>query len=165
MKQSKKRKLLLVLLIEDDTADALLIREFLSSGKESSFEIFQSVGKLSYGLQIIDSQKIDIVLLDLSLPDSSGMETFRRARRHAPHLPIIILSGHDDHELSEEILHEGAQDYLVKGQFDSHLLLRAMRNACQRQIIEEALAKERNLLKSLVDNIPDYIYAKDLEGR
>ena len=154
-----------VLLIEDDPMDALLIRELLSAEKAHSFELSQVAGTLALGLQAVDAGGMDLVLLDLSLPDSFGLETFRRARLGAPHSPIIILSGHDDEKLSLETLHEGAQDYLVKGQFDQRLLVRAMRYACERHRIEETLAMERNLLKSLVDNIPDSIYAKDLEGR
>jgi len=155
-----------VLLIEDDPMDALLIRELLSeAGAHPAFELFQVADTLALGLQAIDAGNIDLVLLDLSLPDSFGLETFRRAHQRAPHSPIIILSGHDDETLSVEMLHEGAQDYLVKGQFDQRLLVRAMRYACERHRIEETLAMERNLLKGLVDNIPDSIYAKDIEGR
>jgi len=154
-----------ILLIEDNPGDALLLSEILSEIKNSPFELIRVAEQLSAGLQSIDSEKPDLVLLDLSLPDSHGIKTFRQVRNHAPQLPIIVLSGLDDSELSLQTLHEGAQDYLVKGQFDRRLLGRAMRYACERQTIEEKLAHERNLLRNLMDNIPDYIYAKDLEGR
>jgi hypothetical protein len=154
-----------VLLIEDNPLDARLVHEILVDTGQTSFEFSLTKDRLGTGLQTIDSEKIDLVLLDLSLPDSQGIDTFRKVRRHAPHLPIIVLSGMDDEALSLQTLHEGAQDYLIKGQFNGHLLVRAMRYACERQIIEETLANERNLLRNLVDNIPDYIYAKDIEGR
>ena len=165
MQQSPSARVFRVLLIEDDPMDALIVRELLSAEKAHSFELSHVAGTLAMGFQAIAAGGIDLVLLDLSLPDGAGLETFKRAHLAAPHLPIIVMSGNDDEKLSVETLHEGAQDYLVKGQFDQRLLVRAMRYACERNRIEETLAMERNLLKSLVDNIPDSIYAKDIEGR
>jgi PAS domain S-box-containing protein len=162
---SKLKKNCRVLLVDDNMGDTLLIREILAGKENSLFELAPPAGSLDLALKAIDSARVDIILLDLSLPDSTGIETFRAIHTHAPFIPIIVLSGLDDEELSLQTLHEGAQDYLVKGQFDERLLTRAMRYASERQVIEEVLAKERNLLRNLVDNIPDYIYAKDPEGR
>lgn len=165
MLESSPQNRFRILLIEDNPGDVQLVEGILSEEKTSTFELSHVAERISAGLALIDSEPIDLILLDLSLPDSSGIDTFRRVREHAPHLPIIVLSGMDDEQLSLQTLHEGAQDYLTKGKFDHRLLVRAMRYACERQLIEKTLAKERNLLRSLIDNIPDYIYAKDIEGR
>ena len=154
-----------VLLIEDNPGDVLLIREMLSESKSADFELLYPVDRLELGLKVIDAGQVDILLLDLHLPDSSGIETYRTAHASAPHLPIIVLSGMDNEELSIQTVHEGAQDYVVKGQFDSRLLSRAMRYACERQVIEKRLSKERDLLHTLLDNLPDRIFFKDRESR
>lgn len=152
-----------VLLIEDNPGDVLLMQEWVSemAGEEFSMEQEDS---LSSGLEKLGEKTFDLVVLDLTLPDSKGWETFARARKAAPHLPLIVMSGLDDEALAIRTVQEGAQDYLVKGHVDSHTLVRAMRYAIQRRQSEKALAEERNLLRSLLDNLPDPIYVKDREG-
>src|SRR5205814_1948751 len=106
----------------------------------------------------------DIVLSDLSLPDSQGIETFRRIHQAAPALPIIVLSGLANESLAVQTVEEGAQDYLVKGHVDSDLLGRSIRYAIKRAEADKALADERNLLRSVIDNLLDSIYVKDASG-
>ncbi len=154
---------LTVLLIEDNPIDARLLDAMVEASR-SAFKVKWIAQTLAEGLQKLDSEAIDLILLDLTLPDCSGIETFKRARAHPSRFPIIILSGLDDEELAIYTMHAGAQDYLVKGQIDSHLLLRAMRYAVERHRTDEAFARERNLLRNLLDNLPDYIYAKDAAG-
>jgi len=153
-----------VLLVEENPVDARLLDAMVEASR-SGFKVEWSVRTLAQGMLIIDTSEVDVILLDLTLPDSSGIETFKSARAHSRRLPIIVLSGSDDEELALYAMHEGAQDYLVKTQIDTQLLLRAMRYAVERHRVEEALAHERNLLRNLLDNLPDYIYAKDVEGR
>jgi PAS domain S-box-containing protein len=155
---------LTVLLIEDNAGDARLLMEYLSDAPANPF-VLEHVQTLADGLDRVKRGGIALVLLDLSLPDSFGLDTFARAHQTAPEVPIIVLSGRDDEALAIRTVHEGAQDYLVKGQVDTRLLMRAMRYAIERKRAEEALAKERDLLHTLLENLPDRIYFKDEESR
>lgn len=150
-----------VLLIEDNPGDARLVEEMLKADRTGYFKLAVCADRLSTGLELIDAGDIDIVLLDLNLPDSVASETFLRVHSHAPHLPVIVLSGLDNEGLALKTVHEGSQDYLVKGHFDRHLLSRAMRYAIERTRAEQALARESELLLALMENIPDRIYFKD----
>jgi len=155
---------LTLLLIEDNPGDARLMRELLADGAAGAFEL-EHAERLATGRQRLLQGGVALVLLDLSLPDSFGLETFNQTQACAPHVPIIVLSGRDDEALAINTVHEGAQDYLVKGQVDSRLLVRAVRYAIERKSAEEALAKERDLLHTLLDNLPDRIYFKDDQSR
>jgi signal transduction histidine kinase len=126
-----------VLLIEDNPGDARLIREILAEARSALFQV-EWVGRLGDGLARLASSGVGVVLLDLSLPDSQGLETFRRVRAQAPGVPIVVLSGLDDEEMALRAVREGAQDYLVKGQVNNHLLTRALGYAIERQQAEEA---------------------------
>lgn len=127
-----------VLMIEDDEDDFLIASHQLTTAAPSSF-LLERRNYLREGLSAIGLET-DVVLLDLSLPDSRGLETFERVREHAPHIPIILLTGLDDEQLGVRAVHAGAQDYLVKGQFDGRLLARAIRYAIERKITEERLS-------------------------
>ncbi len=160
-KSNAKRK---VLLIEDNLGDARLMREYLADPAGASFEL-EHVTSLTDGLARLGNGGIDLVLLDLSLPDSPMAETFKRAHAAAPEVPIIVMSGLDDERNAIETVQEGAQDYLVKAFVDTRLLVHAMRYAIERKRAEEALAQERDLLHTLLDNLPDRIYFKDSQSR
>ena len=127
-----------VLLIEDNPGDARLIELMLREADRNSFELHRAE-RLEDGLRELGSGDIDIVLSDLSLPDSQGMDTFRRLHSRAPHVPIIVLSGLNDTTLALNAVHFGAQDYLIKGQVDGQLLGRAMRYAIERKRMTEQL--------------------------
>ena len=131
---------LTVLLIEDNPGDARLLQVMLAEVPAAPFAL-ERADRLSTGLERLDKGGIDLVLLDLSLPDSGGIDTFVRAHEHAPHVPLIVLSGLDDEDFAIKTVQEGAQDYLVKGRYDSHLLVRAMRYAVERKRAEEQLAR------------------------
>ncbi len=160
-KSNAKRK---VLLIEDNQGDARLMREYLADSAGASFSL-EHVPTLTEGLARLSAGGIDLVLLDLSLPDSPMAETFKRAHAAAPQVPIIVMSGLDDEKHAIETVQEGAQDYLVKAYVDTRLLVHAMRYAIERKRAEEALAHERDLLHTLLDNLPDRIYFKDAQSR
>jgi PAS domain S-box-containing protein len=121
-----------VLLIEDNPGDTRLIREMLAEAKDVAFQL-ESADCLSTGLEQLAKAEVDLILLDLSLPDSLGIETFHRAYAQASGMPIVVLSGSDDEELAMSAVQAGAQDYLVKGQVDSHLLSRAIQYAIERE--------------------------------
>lgn len=154
-----------VLLIEDNPGDVRLLQEYLA---EPSFEDFNLVhtASLKEGLERLAVSGIALVLLDLTLPDCTGLETFTRVAAAAPQMPIIVLSGQDDEALAMNTVHHGAQDYLVKGHaVDARIIARSMRYAMERKRAEDALAKERDLLHTLLNNLPDRIYFKDDKSR
>ena len=135
-----------VLLVEDNPLDARLIQEMLAdiegTGPVVATFDLECADQLSAGLEHLVAGGIDVVLLDLVLPDSQGFDTFARTYAQAPQVPIIVLSGLDDVKLAIKAVREGAQDYLVKGQVDSNLLVRSMRYAIERKRAE----KEREQL-------------------
>ena len=120
-----------ILLIEDNPGDARLIQVLLSRLGPARFN-FVSADTLRSGIERLRAADVDVVLLDLMLPDSSGFETFRSVHAAAPTVPIVVLSGLDNEDLALEAVHEGAQDYLVKGQLDAALLRRVLRYAIER---------------------------------
>lgn len=134
-----------VLVVEDNPGDVRLIREMLAESDENGFHV-EPVHRLSAGLERLTESGIQVVLLDLSLPDSQGLDTFIQLYAHVPDVPVIILTGLDDEALGQIAVREGAQDYLVKGQITSPTLGRAIRFAIERQ----RLVTELNT-KSLVD--------------
>jgi len=126
-----------VLLIEDNPGDADLVRLRLVEGK--SPVSVSCVNRLSDGLASLTKETPSVVLLDLNLPDSHGAETFRRIMDHAPNVPVVVLSGQDDEALAMKAVHQGVQDYLLKGDISSKHLERAIRYAVERQGLLRAL--------------------------
>jgi signal transduction histidine kinase/HPt (histidine-containing phosphotransfer) domain-containing protein len=127
-----------VLLVEDDPTDGFLLQETLAVAQCVPFRVTQ-VTRCSAAAQHLAAEHWDVVLLDLSLPDSLGLETFTTLHAQAPGVPMVVLSGLDDETVAVEAVQEGAQDYLVKGQVDGNGLVRAIRYAIERQRVEEAL--------------------------
>lgn len=121
-----------VLLIEDNPGDAKLVSMMLARSKGVSFHL-ETRDRLAPGLERLAQGGIDALLLDLSLPDSHGFETFDRAHAAVPLLPIVLLSSLDDETVAMRAVERGAQDYLIKGRVDDHSLSRALRFAMQRQ--------------------------------
>lgn len=126
-----------VLLIEDNPGDADLVRLRLIEG-ESPVRI-NCVNRLSEGLAALTAETPSVVLLDLNLPDSRGAETFRKVLEHAPNVPVVVLSGQDDEALAMKAVHQGVQDYLVKGNISSKHLERSIRYAVERQALIRSL--------------------------
>src|SRR5919108_2311452 len=131
-----------VLLVEDNQGDARLLRELLKETGRSQFDLVH-VDRLSEALRVLRAEPFPVILLDLSLPDAHGLDTIGRLRCQAAAVPIVILTGLNDEEIAVRAVEEGAQDYLIKGQVDGHLLARSLRYAIQRHRAEETL-KERN---------------------
>lgn len=128
-----------VLLVEDNPGDARLIQEMLADAANARFTLVHA-DRLSAALETLADAEVDVVLLDLSLPDSHGLDTFAKVQAAAAALPIIVFTGLDDEELGTRTVHGGAQDYLVKGQVDSNLLVRSMRYAIERKKVQKQLA-------------------------
>src|SRR5438105_4558936 len=152
-----------VLLIEDSPMDSRLLRLLLSEGNFSHFEI-TAVERLSDGLERLNEERFDVVVSDLTLPDSHGFETFQWLRAHAPDLPILVLSGVDDESLAIKAVREGAQDYLVKGRVDAHGLSHAIVFAVERHRAEQAMHQSEKHYRFLLESITDYSYTVKLES-
>jgi len=153
-----------VLLIEDNPGDARLIREYLSDEAGAAFSV-EHAPLLAAGLARLAQGGVDLVLLDLSLPDSPMPKTFKLVHDAAPEVPIIVMSGLDDEDFAIQTVKEGAQDYLVKNQVETRLLVHAMRYAIERKRVTDAFTQERELFHTLMDNIPDRVFFKDAESR
>lgn len=120
-----------LLVIEDSPSDAELLSSLLKRVNELNFEIAHSTD-LGGGMKKIDADNVDVVILDLGLPDSFGITTYETLRAHSPQLPIIIITGNDDREMLAEAMNKGADNYLIKDAFDGNrvavAILAAMRN-------------------------------------
>ncbi len=156
-----------VLMIEDNDDDADIIRIMLSRIREPLFSLVH-VRRLSEGLQLLGSRKFDIVLLDLGLPDSRGLEGVQSLRDRSARIPVIVLSGLEDEATAIRALQMDVQDYLTKGQIDSNLLVRAIRYAIERRRVVEALqnseARFRRLSESGVIGIAYFDLAGGIHG-
>lgn len=139
-----------VLLIEDSPADTALIREMLSGSKKTKFKLFNA-RRLEEGLKIFNKNPINVLLLDLNLPDSSGIETFQKAHESVLDVPIVILSGFDDEDTAVKAVKGEAQDYLIKSNVDGNLLLRSIFYAIERKANEVELLKYKNHLEEIVE--------------
>ena len=140
-----------ILLIEDNAGDARLLREMFNEEGADDVELI-CVGSMDGAEKHLFDHAVDIILLDLGLPDVQGLEAVRRAHAAAPRVPLVVLSGMDDEFLAAHALQEGAQDYLIKGQIETRSLLRALRYAIERKIMELALYVEKeNALVTLAE--------------
>ena len=135
-----------ILLVEDDSDDALLLQRTLNEGPRGQFDLV-CVERLASAIKAQHEQAFDAVLLDLSLPDSRGLETFLQFHDHAPTVPVVVLTGLDDETVAIAAGKKGAQEYLVKGQFNRGLLVRAIRYAIERQRAETELANYARQLR------------------
>jgi two-component system cell cycle sensor histidine kinase/response regulator CckA len=164
-----------ILLIEDNLGDARLIRKILSSVNQTDpdipgFDIVRAT-KLSTGLKRLGKEDIDAVLLDLSLPDSQGLDTFIKVHAQAPEVPVVILSDPEDKALAVEAVRKGARDHLVKGLMSSDLLARSIHYAVKyaqaeaiRQQTEETLQASLERYHSLFDRVPVGLYRSKPAG-
>src|SRR5438105_1256063 len=121
-----------VLLIEDNPDDVLFVQEELAQAGRGDWAV-ESASLLSAGLTRLARGGVDVLLTDLGLPDSQGLDTLRRVREQAPELPIVVLTGTGDDALGLQAVSEGAQDYLYKGEVQGRALLRTIRFAMQRR--------------------------------
>jgi len=130
-----------ILLVEDNPGDARLLRESLMEVGSFRFDLTH-VSTLSAGLERLAESVIDVVLLDLSLPDSLGLDSFIQVHAQAPGVPFVVLTGLADETLAIAAVREGAQDYLVKGQVDRELLVRSIHYAIERKRSDQALLQK-----------------------
>ncbi len=139
-----------VLLVEDDIDYSALLRRrlmgMLNKDTDLTFVVAQT-GLLNEAIEYITHHSVDVVVLDLNLPDASGLQTLVRMREVAPNAATIVLTGRDDQTLAAEALKMGAQDYLCKGHFNTELLIRTIRYAIDRKDSERALSQVEEKLR------------------
>ena len=153
------------LLIEDNPGDVRLILEMLAESGEAAFDL-EFADRLAAGLRRLATERVDVLLLDLGLPDGQGLETFIKAQAHAHNVPILVLTNLDDQNLALKAVQLGAQDYLIKGQLDGQVLLRAIRYAVERKRVEEELRESEERFRLLIESVKDYaIILLDPDGR
>ena len=151
------------LLVEDNPGDARLILELLAEVQTDQFEL-ERVDRLEPAMERLGRAGVDVVLLDLGLPDSEGLETFWRAHREAPGEPIVVISGIDDERVALEAVRSGAQDYVVKGRIEGPLLARVIRYAIERKRAEREIVVREERFRALVEHSADAIALLDREG-
>ena len=134
-----------ILLVEDNLGDARLLREMFD-GQGAHFGELTHVDCMNAAEKHLAEHTVDIILLDLGLPDAQGLGAIRRTRAVAPNVPLVVLTGLDDESMAVQALQHGAQDYLIKGQIETRALLRALRYAIERKAMESAaLAMARQM--------------------
>lgn len=144
------------LLIEDNPADVFLIRGMLNPGGKGEYQITHA-GNLTQGLNILDTEKFDIIISDLGLPDSEGLDTVKSVVNRIKNLPIIVLTSNDSEQVGNESLSIGAQDFLIKGTINSDQLLRAIRYAFRRKNVEAKLRESEEKFRTMVETSPDAV--------
>jgi PAS domain S-box-containing protein len=153
--------LLRILIIEDTPEDACLVQALLQKAGGNRFEI-HGVDNLAAGLERLDRAGADAVILDLLLPDSSGIETFQRIQSRHSTIPVIVLTSLQDESMADLAIRHGAQDYLLKGRLDSSLLVRAIRYSIERKRAENALRSSEERFELMARATNDAVWDWDL---
>ncbi len=156
-------KTIRILLVEDNPGDARLLREMFNEPASWKCDLTHH-DSMANAVAHLGAHPVDIVLLDLGLPDAQGLGAVRRAHSAAPRLPLVVLTGLDDESLAAQALQEGAQDYLIKGQIETRGLLRALRYAIERKLMEEALFEEKERAQVTLNCIGDAVLSTDVWG-
>ncbi len=160
-----------LLLIEDNESYAKLVVRNLKNAENIKFNT-RTAGTLAEGIEMLEERPADLILLDLLLPDSGGLDTFKNIHSHFPAIPVIVLTAVADEDSAVKSVKLGAQDYLVKGEVDNDQITRAIRYALERQKdinqrkkIERELFEEKERLAVTLSSIGDGVIATDTEGR
>jgi DNA-binding NtrC family response regulator len=150
-----------VLIIEDDEGDTALICRSLSKAKNIYFDT-ECAELMSSGVDLLGKKNFDVILSDLGLPDSVGVETFVKLHSRYPDIPVIVLTGLDDENTALCAVQSGAQDYLVKGQIDTTQLIRSIRYAIERQKLITELEKRLKEIKTLRGLLPMCAWCRNI---
>ena len=160
---SKKKSITHLLLVEDNPGDVRLLVDMFDRHGSHDIELAHA-GSMSEAEKHLAEHAVDIILLDLGLPDAQGLEAVRRAHAAARRIPLVVLTGLDDEALAAQALQEGAQEHLIKGQIDTRGLLRALRYAVERKTMEEALFAEKERAEVTLNCIGDAVVSTDISG-
>ena len=152
-----------VVLVEDNPGDARLMSEYLKESSDISIDL-KVIGTLNAAIKYLSSNNADAILLDLSLPDSQGLETLNKINKQFQNIPIIVLTGNDDKENAINALKYGAQDYLSKKHINAELIARTIRYSIERKHSEEKLKESEEKYKALYDNVPLAYQSLNSEG-
>ena len=152
-----------LLLVEDNPGDARLLRSMFDENSGRNIEV-SHVETLREAEELLALRSVDIILLDMGLPDAQGMGAVRRAHAAAPRIPLVVLTGSDDTDLASQALREGAQDFLIKGQIDTRGLLRALHYAIERKDMDEELFVEKERAQVTLNCIGDAVICTDITG-
>jgi PAS domain S-box-containing protein len=158
-----KNKAVQVLVVEDNASDVRLLREMFSKERPGSFEL-KHLLRMGEAEAHLAKGGVDIVLLDMGLPDGHGLDTVRRSLAAAPGVPVIVLTGLDDETLATQAMREGAQDYLIKGQIENRALPRALRHAIERHELDQRLRDQQFYTRSLIESNIDALMTIDARG-
>src|ERR1700734_21769 len=158
-----KKTIKVLLLVEDNPGDARLLREMYNEQGTHNTELIH-VECVSEAEKYLEKSAVDIIVLDLGLPDAQGMGAVRRPHLAAPQVPLVVLTGLDDELMAAQALQEGAQDYLIKGQIDARGFLRSLRYAVERKFAEEALYLEKERAQVTLNSIGDAVVCTDISG-
>jgi diguanylate cyclase (GGDEF)-like protein/PAS domain S-box-containing protein len=152
-----------ILLVEDNASDALLLRRLFRVTAPGQYEVAHRTC-MEHASQFLASETVDIVLLDLGLPDVRGLDAVRQMLAAAPHSPVVVMTGRRDEELAAQALRVGAQDFLVKSEIEPTVVLRALRYAMERKALEEQLLLEQERAQITLDAIGDAVIRIDSSG-
>jgi len=152
-----------VLLVEDNSDDAVIIGALLSTDDQNAFSIKHCV-RLKDAIEYLNKGQSDVILLDIHLPDSHGLETFIKIKKESKKVPIIILTGLDDEKMAGNMVSKGAQDYLVKTDLTTRHLATSMRYAIQREKLLNELREAHTHIKELHGLLPICSYCKKIRN-
>ncbi len=152
------------LLVEDSTFDAKLIEEMVAHAQTASFQIeIESARDLANALRRLETGGIDVVVLDLTLPDSFGITTFTELQNAAPEIPVVVVSGIGQESIAMEALKLGAQDYIVKDQLDANVLPRSLLYAIERHRLHRSLRASEERFRQLTENMHEVFWLHDVQ--
>jgi diguanylate cyclase (GGDEF)-like protein/PAS domain S-box-containing protein len=152
-----------VLLVEDNANDALLVRRLFKAMAPGAYEVTHHTC-MEHATLHVASETMDIVLLDLGLPDANGLEAVRQMLAAAPRTPVVVMTGRTDERLAAQALRAGAQDFLLKGEFEAPVVIRALRYAIERKAMEDQLFQEQDRAQITLHAIGDAVICIDNTG-
>lgn len=142
-----------LLLVEDNNDDVQIFVDLISDHISTPVDL-SLASTLAEAVDELKSGRVDVILLDLSLPDSDGEETIEQVQKAAPGAPIVVLTGHDDEEEAVSAVSQGVQDFLVKGKVDGSLLMRSIRYAIERNQLLRRLREANERVEALAGMLP-----------
>jgi len=146
-----------ILIVEDDSDDQQMLETALAQIELYQFAVSR-VETLEGMKTLASSHQFDLIFLDLELPDSQGLETYQAMLNTNAHIPVVVITDLDNHQIAQNAIELGAQDYFVKGKFDVNCLANAIRHAITHHRIQEDLRESRRQIDSLIQNLPGMVY-------